>query len=134
MNENRAIYREILFLAVGEAVCVAAMLGVFALLHAFDWRVLVGGLFGGVLAVGNFFLTAVSVTVASKKAAEQDVRGGQATMRASMTGRQILLIILLIAGAASGYTHPVALVVPLLFVRPIIAVGEFFRKSGDGTP
>lgn len=131
MNDNRDIYREIIIVAVGELICVAIMLGVFALLSRFDLRVLLGGLLGGVLATGNFFLMAVGITAATKKAANQDVAGAQRTVQLSMAGRYLLLIVLLVVAAISNQFNLIALLLPLLFVRPISTIGEFFRKSGD---
>lgn len=131
MNDNRDIYREIIIVAVGELICVAIMLGVFALLSRFDLRVLLGGLLGGVLATGNFFLMAVGITAATKKAANQDVAGAQRTVQLSMAGRYLLLIVLLVVAAISDQFNLIALLLPLLFVRPISTIGEFFRKSGD---
>lgn len=131
MEENRDIFREIILVAIGELICVAIMLGVFALVGHFYLNVLLGGLLGWVLTVANFFLMAVGVTAATKKAANQDVAGAQRTLQLSMAGRYLMLIVLLAAAALSRQFNLIALVLPLLFFRPILAVGEFFRKSGD---
>lgn len=131
MNDNKDMIWEVTLVAVGEAICVGIMLGVFALVRHFDIRVLLGGLLGWLLAAGNYFLMAVGVTAASKKAAQQDVFGAQRTLQLSMAGRYVLLIALLVVAAISDYFNLIALLLPLLFVRPIITIGEFFRRSGD---
>ena len=41
------------------------------------------------------------------------------------------LAVVLFAAAKSGYCNVFALVIPLVFVRPVLTIGEFFRKSGD---
>lgn len=129
MNESRKIaIRETLIIAVGELICVSIMFGIYALLHAFDVSVLLGGLVGALLAVGNFFFMAVAATLAADKAVEQDVKGGQALMRASYPLRLMLLTGLLLLCGFSGYFDAIALVLPLAFVRPIMNIGAFFRK------
>ena len=131
MESRKYVIRETLRVALGVAVCVAAMIGVFALLGQFSWEVVLGGIVGGLVAVGNFFFMAVGVTLAADKAEEQDVRGGKAMVSSSYTIRLIVMAVVLFAAAKSGYCNVFALVIPLLFVRPVLTVGEFFRKSGD---
>ena len=131
MNSRKYVFKETLTIAVGEAICVAVRLGVFALLGKFDRSVVLGGILGGLIAVGNFFFMAVGVTLAADKAEEQDVRGGKAMVSSSYTIRLIVMAVVLFAAAKSGYCNVFALVIPLVFVRPVLTVGEFFRKSGD---
>ena len=45
--------------------------------------------------------------------------------------RLIVLFVILLAFAKSGLCNVFALVIPLVFVRPVLMIGEFFRKSGD---
>lgn len=131
MESRKYVIKETLRVALGVAVCVAAMIGVFALLGQFSREVVLGGIVGGLVAVGNFFFMAVGVTLAADKAEEQDVRGGKAMVSSSYTIRLIVMAVVLFAAAKSGYCNVFALVIPLLFVRPVLTIGEFFRKSGD---
>ena len=104
------------------------MIGIFALLNAYDRSVLLGGIFGGLLAVLNFFFMAVGATLAADKAEKQDVKGGKALIQSSYTLRLVVLALVLFAFAKSGLCNVFALVIPLVFVRPIITIAEFFRK------
>ena len=131
MESRKYVIKETLRVALGVAACVAAMIGVFALLGQFSREVVLGGIVGGLVAVGNFFFMAVGVTLAADKAEEQDVRGGKAMVSSSYTIRLIVMAVVLFAAAKSGYCNVFALVIPLLFVRPVLTIGEFFRKSGD---
>ncbi len=133
MKDNNSIWRELLIVAVGEAVCVGLMLVVFALLGRLDQQAVLGGVIGGALALGNFALTAVGVAIASAKASQQDVKGAQGSMTLSMMLRYLLLLLVLVLTAKSGSVNVLALVLPLLFVRPLLTIGEFFRKKGDST-
>ena len=132
MTESRKlVLRETAFVAIGEAVCVALMFGVYALLAKFNLSVLMGGMVGLLVATGNFFALAVAATLASEKAAAGDSVTGQKMMKSSYPIRLLVMAGVLILCAKSGLFDVVALVVPLLFVRPILTIGEFFRKKGE---
>lgn len=131
MDSRKIVFHETLVILVGELICTALMLGVFALLGIFDRTVVFGALAGLILATGNFFFMAIGASLAADKAQQQNVKGGKSLIRSSYTFRLILLFILLFACAKSGLFNPFALVLPLVFVRPIITIAEFFRKSGD---
>ena len=131
MDSRKYVFKETLTVAVGEAICVAVMLGVFALLGKFDRSVVLGGILGGLIAVANFFFMAVGTALAADKAESQDVKGGQAIISSSYTIRMIVMAVLLFAAVKSGFCNVFASVIPLGFVRPVLTLGEFFRKSGD---
>lgn len=131
MNTRRFIIRETVFLALGELLCIAAMYGIFAMLGFFDYRVILGGVIGGILSVGNFFFMAIVSKVAADSAAEQDVKKGKAVMKTSYRFRLLVIGVLLILFAKSGHCNVLALVCPLFFAFPVIMVIEFFRKSGE---
>lgn len=117
--------------ALGQAICVGLMIGIFALLGKFDTSVWLGGIAGGILAVANFFFMAISATAASEKAVNQDVKGGQLTMRLSYIVRLAVIFVILFALVKSGVCHVITAVLPLAFTRPVLFVAEFFRKSGE---
>jgi len=131
MDSRQIVLRQTGTVAIGEAICVAVMLGVFALLGKFSMAVLLGGIAGGLLAVANFFFMALAVDRAADKAEQQDVKGGQLLIRNSYMIRLICLFALLFLGAKSGWFDIFALVLPLVFVRPTITAAEFFRKKGE---
>ena len=131
MDSRKIVFQETGIVAIGEAVCVAAMLGIYALLGLFDTSVLLGGLVGGILAILNFFFMAVIASLAADKAQQQDVQGGQKLIQGSYPIRLLILAVILFACAKSGFFNVVALVLPLAFVRPSITIAEFFRKSGE---
>lgn len=128
---SRKIALQTLIVAAGQAVCVGAMFGVFALLGKMNVRVLLGGLTGAAMAIAYFFSLAVVATLASERAEKQDVEGGQKLIKAAYLLRLLALAALLVLFAMSGYFHVVALVLPLAFIRPILIFAAFFRKKGD---
>lgn len=130
MDSRKFILKETLIIALGQALCVGVMLGIFALLGQFHRKVLLGGIVGGTLSVLNFFFMSVAAMIAADKATAQDVKGGKDTLRLSLTGRLIVMAVVLIAFAKSGLCNVLALVLPLAFNRPILTITEFFRKAG----
>lgn len=130
MDSRKFVLKQTMMIALGQAIGVAAMVGIFALLGQFNMAVLLGGVVGGVLAVLNFFVMAVGAMMAADKAMDQDVKGGKATVRSSMILRLVLMAIVLIAFAKSGLCNVLAMVIPLAFTRPILMFAEFFGKAG----
>ena len=130
MESRKIVYCETGIVAIGVAVCTAVMMLVYALLGRFDLSVLWGSLAGAVLSIGNFFFMALGASLAADKAENQDVKGGSLLVRYSYMVRLLILLIVLIACAKSGVFNLIALVIPLLFVRPTLTVAEFFRKKG----
>jgi hypothetical protein len=125
MDSRKIVFKETAVVAIGEVICVALMLAVFAMLGKFDSTVLLGGIIGGVLTVSNFFFMAVGTSLAADKAENQDVKGGQAVIKSSYMLRMIALFVLMFACVKSGLCNVIALVVPLVFVRPVLTIGEF---------
>ena len=130
MDSKKTVFVETGIVAAGQAICVAAMFGVFALLGYFDMTVLLGGVMGALVAILNFFFMAIGVVLAAQKAGQQDVKSGKSLITGSYFIRILVMFAVLFACAKSGYFQPVALVLPLVFVRPVLTVAEFFRKKG----
>ena len=134
MAESRKlVLKETALIAIGELICVALMCGVYALIGKFALSVLLGGLVGLLVATGNFFFLAMIATLAADRAENQDVEGGQKLMKSSYPIRLLAMALVLILCAKSGFFHPLALVLPLAFTRPILTIAEIFKKKGEKT-
>ncbi len=132
MDMRKYVLSQTGIVALGEAVGVAAMVGVFALLGQFNKTVLLGGIVGGMVAVANFLVMAIGVSIAADKAEQQNVKGGQAAIKISYALRMAVMALVLFAFARSGICNVIALVVPLIFVRFTLTLQEFFkRKPGE---
>ena len=129
MDSRKFILKKTAIIAAGQAVCVAVMIGIFALLGYFDRSVLLGGIFGGIIALGNFFVMAVCADLAADRAEKGNIKSGQLLVRLSFFGRTVVMFILLFALVKSGLCHVIAAVVPLVFTRPILTLSEFFGKG-----
>lgn len=131
MSTRNPVYRETAAIAIGEVLCVGLMLGIYALAGRLDRSVVLGGMLGGLLSICNFFFMAVGASLAADRAEQQNVKGGAALVRMSFLLRYLVLFLILFAAAKSKRFDLLALVLPLVFVRPILMLGEFFRKSGE---
>lgn len=131
MESRKIALHETGIVAIGVAVCVGLMFGVYALIGKFSIAVLLGGLVGGLVSIGNFFAIAIVATLAADRAEKQDVAGGQKLISGSYPLRMLAIAGILFACAKSGFFDLIALVLPLVFVRPTITVAEFFRKKGE---
>ena len=116
---------------LGVVACTAVMFVIYFLLNFFSKKVLLSGIVGSILAIANFFFMAVGTALAADKAEQQNVKGGQGIIQMSMLVRYVLLFVILFACGKSGYFDLISLVLPLVFVRPVLTFAEFFRKSGD---
>ena len=131
MTQSRKyVLKQTLIVLLGEAVGLALMFGVYALLDKFAVSVLLGGIVGAVLAAGNFFFMAVVATLAADKAEQQDAEGGKKLVKGAYPIRILVLAALLFLCGKSGYFDILALALPLLFVRPTLTITEFFGKKG----
>ena len=131
MDSRKIVLKETSVVAIGQLICCTAMVGIFALLSKYNTGVLFGAIAGGVIATLNFFFMAVAVSLAADKAEQQNVKGGEALVRISYFVRMIVLFVVLYALVKSGICNVFATVLPLVFTRPILTIGEFFRKSGE---
>ena len=130
MDNRKYVISQTLTVLVGELVLSALMVGVFTLLGYFDKSVLFGAAAGSVIATINHLVLVLGVLAASSKAEKQDVKGGQALVQMSYFGRTIGLFLILVLCAKTGIFNLIALVIPLVFTRPILTITDHFNKKG----
>ena len=130
MNNRKYIFSQTAIILIGELVLSALMTGVFAALGYFDLSVVLGALAGSLIATANHLILMLGVLAASAKAEKQDVKGGQMLVQLSYMGRLIGLFLILVLCAKSGTFNLIALVLPLVFTRPVLTIAELFNKKG----
>lgn len=128
MDSRKIVYRESAIIAIGEVILSAVMVGVYVALGYFKMNVLWGALTGCVAMSANYFLMAVIVSVATDKATAGEVAQAQKIVKISSLVRLLLLALIMFVGYKLG-ANVIAMLLPLLFVRPIMLVAEFFRKK-----
>ena len=114
--------KELLRIACGVSLCTAVMWVVFAALHlvgwvVFDYRVLLGGIIGALVAIGNF---AGICFVVQKIIDEPDEKKRKATLQLSYNSRMLLQAVWVVVAIAAPCFQPFAGVLPLFFPRVTI--------------
>lgn len=130
MDSRKIVFKETAIIAVGELICCAAMVGVFAALGKFEMNVLWGAIAGALVMTANYFFMAVTVSLATDRARNGEVAQAKRMVQLSSTVRLVLMGLALVLGIVLG-ANAVAILLPLLFVRPVLLLAEFFRKKGD---
>lgn len=130
MDSRKIVYKETAVIAVGVLILSAAMVGVFAALGYFKMNVLWGALTGSLVTIGNYFLMAVTVSLASGKATKGEAKSAQLMIQLSGIVRLVVMGVALVVAIKLG-VNVIAAVLPLVFVRPVLLLAEFFRKKGD---
>lgn len=130
MDSRKVVMRETAAMAVGEILLSAAMVGVFAALGYFKMNVLWGALLGCLVMIVNHLLLAITVSMATDRAAKGNVQQAQKMIQLSSSTRLILLGVVLVVCLKLG-ANPLALLLPLLFARPILMLWELFGKKED---
>ena len=130
MDSRKIVLKETAIVAVGELLCSAIMVGVFAALGYFQFPVLWSALAGSLVMTANYFFMAITVNQAADRAEKGEVQQGQKMIQTSSVVRLVVMGIAMAVGIKLG-ANVIALVLPLAFLRPILMVTEFFRKKGD---
>ncbi|MBQ8797395.1 MAG: ATP synthase subunit I [Oscillospiraceae bacterium] len=130
MDQRKIVYKETAIIAVGELILTGIMVGIFAALGYFRMNVLWGAVTGSAIMIVNYFFMAVTVSLAADKAEQGDVQQAQKLVQLSSTVRLVVMGVALLLGIKLG-ADVLALLLPMLFARPILMLSEFFRKKGD---
>lgn len=127
-----AVKKETKRVAAAVAVELALMWIIFGVLHftmpdkvPFDYRVILGGLGGGAVAVLNFFLMGLTV---QKVAASTDEDSARLRMKASYSQRMLLQMAWVIAAIVAPCFQFAAGIIPLLFPGTAIKLMGIIRK------
>lgn len=130
MDSRKLVLRETAIIAIGEGILSAVMVGVFALLGYFQMNVLWGAVAGCAVMIANYFFMAVTVSLAADRAERGEVQQAQKMAQLSSTVRLVVMGVVLVVCIKLG-ANVLALLLPILFARPILMLSEFFRKKGD---
>lgn len=130
MDSRKKILKDTAVIALGEALCSAVMVGIFAALGYFSITVLVSALAGCFVITLNYLFMAITVSLAADRAAQGDVEQGKKMISLSSTVRLVCMGIVLLVALKLG-ANAIALLLPLVFLRPILMLVEFFGKKVD---
>lgn len=119
MKLDRSIRTELAFVAAGLAAGTCLICVVFALLHRFDYTVLLGALWGSAFAFLSIFLLALRV----QKVAESDdeeKKLAQKRLRTSYFGRMMLMVFAIVVGVIAPFFNYISALVPFLLPQPVL--------------
>ena len=130
MDTRRIVLKETAIIGLGELVCSAVMVGIFAAVGQFSLSVLLSALTGCAVITANYFLMAVAVSNAANRAEGGEVERAKQSVQLSSLVRLVCMGVVLFVAIRLG-ANVIALLLPLLFMRPVVMVTAFFRKKGD---
>ena len=94
MKENKnPIIVETLRILLGMVICLVLMLGVYFLIGKYQTKVLIGGILGTLIAVGNFFFMAIGLSNIVQDSTEARIR---VKTQASFMIRTLVMLALLV--------------------------------------
>lgn len=130
MDSRKTILKDTGLLLLGELAGSGLLAGVFAAFHAFSLTVAISALVGSFVITVNYFAMSVVLSVAADHAEAGDLKKAQHMAQMSSTVRLLCMGVILLLAIKLG-ANVIALVLPLLSMRPVLMLMEFFRKKVD---
>lgn len=130
MDSRKRILKDTAIFLLWELIGAALIVGVFTAFRAFSFAVVISALVGSFVITANYFAMAVALSIAADRAEAGDLKKAQQTVQLSSTVRLVCMGVILLAAIQLG-ANVVALALPLLLMRPVLMLMEFFRKKVD---
>lgn len=127
MKIDKTVIKETKYIASFVMIFSVLMQAVFLMISKWDYTVLIGNLWGIIIAVGNFFVMGLFV----QKAVTQDEKEARQTVRASQSLRMAAIFVLAAVGLIIFKQTParVAIVLPLIFPRIAIMLRPIIYRN-----
>lgn len=146
MNKKNTAIKETSFIALGELVVSAIIIAVYLIIGHFSYKVVTGVCLGSAVIILNYLFLSISVNRALDAAMENRGEGEldeeatekfvaentaklQSTVKLSFIIRSISMIAALVIAFLTKQFDVIATLIPLVMLRPIIMVEEYFRKK-----
>ena len=146
MNKQKLPARELLAILIGETLTSLIICGVYLVLKKYTYQVLLGVLLGSTVTFLNFLVLSIMTNRVINRFLE--ARGNseltdeeaealafkfqgqvQNQMKLSFIIRILVLAATLIVAFILDYFSPLATVIPLLILRPILTISEIIRRK-----
>ena len=132
---NPAVKKETGYIALWVVLLSLVMEGVFLVIRRWDLSVLFGNLGGAAVAIGNFFLLALTATRIMESSLQKNKpEQAAAKMKATATFRLVGCALVCVILIAVFKTNLYATVIPLLFPRIGIAFRPMIDRKRGVTP
>ena len=127
MKIDKTVIKETKYIASFVIIFSVLMQAVFLMISKWDYTVLLGNLWGIIIAVGNFFVMGLFV----QKAVTQDAKDAKQTVRASQSLRMAAIFVLAAVGLIifKQTSTRVAIVLPLIFPRIAIMLRPIIYRN-----
>ena len=127
MKIDKTVIKETKYIASFVIILSVLMQAVFLMISKWDYTVLIGNLWGIIIAVGNFFVMGLFV----QKAVTQDEKEARQTVRASQSLRMAAIFVLAAVGLIifKQTSTRVAIVLPLIFPRIAIMLRPIIYRN-----
>lgn len=129
MKVEKIVAKETTYIAFWTLVLSVLMQAVFLFLHKWDYTVLLGNLWGGIISVLNFFCMGLFV----QKAVSKDAEEAKKIIKLSQSVRMLVLFVLVVIGVLLPCFSAISVVLPLFFSRIGIFVKAFQIKSKEAS-
>ena len=113
------------FIAMIVLILLVLMEAVFLIIGKWDYTVLLGGLYGAAVAVGNFFLMGLTV----QKCLTLEPDEAKKRMKLSQQGRMLMLLVLCVIGGAVPFFNTIAVLIPQFFPRIGVTIRGLTMKD-----
>lgn len=124
---DKTVLKETRFIAIGVIIMSVLMQSVFLILMRWNYKVLLGNILSGTVAVLNFFLMGITV----QKAVQKDEKQAANTMRLSQTARNVMLFAVAAIGVLAPIFNTITVLLPLFFPRITIMLRPLFKKNKE---
>ena len=135
---DKAVLQQTAHVALGVAILVALMLGVYAIVGALSLSAVLGGIYTGALGVANFFIMGLMVQGITERAAEKERDEEELAaltlemnnrMKLSYNARMIALFALLVLGIAVFHFDALACIIAAIFPSVVIRVLQIMEAK-----
>ena len=119
------VLKETKFIAFITLLLGVLQQAVFLILGKWNFAVLLGGIWGWLIALGNFFFMCLTI----QKAVSQDEKDAKSTMKLSQNIRLLGLFLFALIAYLIPLINTVAAILPYLYPRFAISLSPFLRKK-----
>lgn len=119
------VMKETKFIALVALILSVLMQAVFLIIGKWDYTVLLGNLYGAVIAVANFFFMGLTV----QKCVSLEPEEAKKKMKLSQQLRLLMLLVLCVIGAALDCFHTIAMLIPQFFPRIGVTIRGLTMKE-----
>lgn len=122
MKINKTVIKETKYITFFVIILSVLMQSVFLIISKWNYTVLLGNIYGGVIAVLNFLIMGIYI----QKAVNQDEKEAKQTVKFSQSLRFAAIVLFVCIGVVIPFFNWITVVLPLVFpsvaiyLRPLI--------------